>query len=448
MFKKQVTDIFSSCRKYFIFALTLLSLLPVLIIRANDFDATLFWIYSFLTSSSLIFIYYFTYKYKSVEDKNHRPSVTVIIPCKNEEGVIAKTINAVVSSNYPEDKLNVVVVDDGSTDNTYQIAKQFDSNRVKVIKHGVNKGKREAFATGFHSSDDEVVICIDSDTIIDKEAIRLLVQPFVDNKVVAVCGHGVAANKDKNLLTKIQHYWYQKMFILIKGMESKLGAVTCCSGILAAYRRENLNEILDEWLNEIFMGRRILFSDDRQLTNLNARGVSGLKSKDAKVVYQRTAIAYTIVPETYKQFFKQQLRWKRGWLHCTRLAIQFMWHKKFPMVIYYYSSILLAFFMPVIIIKWLIITPLSGNLMTTTVYMMSLIYVAIIHGLNTWQLSSNIKTEKSIEMDTLMDYVLYMILFVPFSIMLALLNIYAWCTCWKTGWLTRADKPNKEINHV
>lgn len=440
MFTKKVTNMFSSYGKYFIFAFTLLSLLPVLIIKVNEFDAVLFWIYSLLTTSSLIFIYYFTYKYKSVEDQNHRPSVTVIVPCKNEEGVIAQTINAIINSNYPEDKLNVVVIDDGSNDNTYQIAKQFDSNRAKVIKHEVNKGKREAFATGFHSSDGEIVICIDSDTIIDKEAIRLLVQPFVDNKVVAVCGHGIAANKEKNLLTKIQHYWYQKMFIITKGMESKLGAVTCCSGILAAYRRENVHEIMNEWLNENFMGRRILFSDDRQLTNLSARGVCGIKTKDAKVVYQSTSIAYTMVPDNYRQFFKQQLRWKRGWFHGTKLASKFMWRKKALMVIYYYSSIILAILMPAIVIKWLIVAPLSGNLLPTIVYLMSLLYVAVLHGINTWYLSFNTKTEKSIKISELTDYILYTILFVPFSLVLAVLNIYAWSTCWKTGWLTRSNK--------
>lgn len=429
--------------KYIILILTILSLFPILIIRIKDFDTTFLWFYSFATTISLLFIYFYTYKYKPIEDMNYRPSVSVIVPSKNEETVIAQTITAIIESDYPEDKLNVVVVDDGSTDKTYHVAKQFENSRVKVIQHKVNKGKREAFATGFYASNGEIVICIDSDTIVDKNAVRLLVQPFVDNNVTAVCGHGVAANKNKNTLTKIQHFWYQKMFLLIKGMESKLDAVTCCSGILAAYKRENVHEILDEWLNENFMGRRVSFSDDRQLTNLSARGVGGIKTKSARVVYQSTAIAYTMVPETYKQFFKQQLRWKRGWLHGTKLASRFMWQKRLPMVVYYYCSIILAFVMPLIVIKWLIITPLSGELLQTVTYILTLLYVAIIHGLNTWQLSIDMK----INTDTLIDYILYMVLFVPFSIALAILNIYAWFTCWKTGWLTRTDN-TKGVNNV
>lgn len=437
--------------KYILVILTFLSLFPILIIRIMDFDIAFFWFYSALTILSLLFIYYFTYQYKPFIGDGYYPTVTVIVPCKNEENVIHQTITAIVNSDYPRDKLDIIVVDDGSTDRTYQIVEQYKNDRVKIIKHTTNKGKREAFASGFRASNGEIVICIDSDTIVATDAIRLLVQPFVDSNVVAVCGHGKAANKDVNFLTKIQHYWYQKMFIIIKGMESKLNTVTCCSGILAAYRRENVNKIMDEWLTESFMGHRILFSDDRQLTNLSARGMNGIKTKDAKVVYQNNAIAYTMVPETYTQFFKQQLRWKRGWLHGTRLASKFMWRKNILMAIYYYCSILLAIFMPLIVIKWLIVAPLQGNVSHAIVYLMTLLYIAILHGFNVWRLSFDISSDDSTKKDTLVDYILYTILFVPFSIILAIINIYAWSTCWKTGWLTRTDITNNDderLKHV
>ena len=439
---------FSSYGKYFIFALTLLSLFPILIIRANDFDTTFFWIYSILMTLFLFFMYYFTYKYKPLADINHRPTVTVIVPCKNEEGAIEQTITAIVESDYPADKLKVVVVDDGSTDRTYQIVKQHEGNRVKVIRHGSNKGKRQAFATGFHSSDGEIVICIDSDTTVAKDAIRLLVQPFTDDNVVAVCGHGDAVNKDKNLLTKIQHYWYQEMFTLIKGMESTLNAVTCCSGILAAYRRDVVNEVIDEWLNEKFLGHKIFIGDDRQLTNLCARGANGISAKDAKVVYQRNAIAYTIVPDNFNQFFKQQLRWKRAWVHGSALAGKFMWRKRFPVLLYFYTYQALTFSSPVIIFTWIVLMPLRGAVTSTIIFLLSVLYIAFLHGLNTWCLSRNAKI-KDIDYNAI-DYIFYRMLFVPMSILLSLTILpYAWSTLWKGGWVTRSNKEvTGEVSNV
>lgn len=399
---------------------------------------TFFWLYSILTTLYLFFVYFFTYQYKPLEDMNHRPSVTVVVPCKNEERVIAHTIKAIIKSDYPADKLEVVVIDDGSSDQTYQVAKQYEGDRVKVIKHVHNKGKREAFATGFNSSNGEIVICIDSDTMVAEDAIRLLVQPFMDDKVVAVCGHGEAANKDKNLLTKIQHYWYQKMFTIIKGMESKLNTVTCCSGILAAYRRDIVSEVIDEWLNETFMGNRIFIGDDRQLTSLSSRGARGISTKDTKVVYQRNAIAYTMVPDTFVQFLKQQLRWKRAWVHGARLASKFMWRKKFPVPLYYYTYQFLTFSAPVIIFIWLIMAPLKGGIASTAIFLSSVLYMSFIHGLNAWFLSNKGK-------DEFVDYLFYMILFVPITLILNLIiNIYAWSTVWKGGWVTRSDKKIKE----
>jgi hyaluronan synthase len=411
------------------------------IIRVNEFDMAFFWVYSIAMTSYLFFVYFFTYQYKPIGDQNYRPTVTVVVPCKNEERVISQTITAIIESDYPADKLKAIVVDDGSTDQTHHVAKQFESDRVKIVKHSKNKGKRQAFATGFHLCDSELVICIDSDTIVAKDAIRYLVQPFMDNKVVAVCGHGEAANKDKNLLTKIQHYWYQKMFILVKGMESKLNTVTCCSGLLAAYRRDIVKEVIEEWLNEKFMGVLILFGDDRQLTSLSSRGANGISTKDAKVMYQSNAIGYTMVPETYMQFFKQQLRWKRAWIHGVKLASKFMWHKKFPVPLYYYGYQCITFCTPFIVFIWLVMMPLQGEITSAILFLISVLYIAFLHGLNTWNLSKKSNNE-------VIDYIFYTIMFVPITLVLTFLNVYAWCTLWKGGWITRNDQIIREEIHA
>ncbi|MFA5394791.1 MAG: glycosyltransferase [Methanogenium sp.] len=421
-----------SIGKYIVLILTLISLFPIFIIRLKGFDTTLLWVYSILTTSSLIFIYFFTYKYKAFEGPITEPTVAVIVPCKNEEGTIGKTIEAILNSNYPKEKLNIIVVDDGSTDRTLSMVQKYENSGVKVIKHEKNKGKREAFATGLRNSESEIVICIDSDTIVDKEAIRLLMQPFSDDDVVAVCGHGEAANKNKNTLTKMQHYWYQKMYLAVKGMESYFNTVSCCSGILAAYRRKDVNIVLDRWLSDFFLGRKLMFSDDRQLTNLVSKNDNPESTRRVKIIYQKSAVAYTMVPETYKKFIKQQIRWKRGWLHCTRFAIKFMWRKEKLIAAYYYTSVSLAIIMPIVVIRWLILAPIKGEITAMLVYLLSLFYISILHGINVWSLSKEARKEGDLS-----DYIMYTILFVPVSVILALVNVYAWLTCWKTGWLTR-----------
>src|SRR3989338_583613 len=220
---------------------TFLSIFPIVFVRLHGLQASLFWIYSILMSSFLIFMYMFAYNYKPISDVGFRPYINVIIPVKNEESVIKNTANSVLNSDYHKDKLKVIVVDDGSTDKTAEEVRKIKSKRLIFLQHDTNLGKRLAFATGVrHATKNvvDIVICIDSDSFVDKNAIKLLVQPFINENIGAVCGHGCASNKNGNILTKLQHYWYQEMFLLVKSMEAKFGCVTCCSGILAAYRRE------------------------------------------------------------------------------------------------------------------------------------------------------------------------------------------------------------------
>src|SRR2546426_11584524 len=200
-------------------------------------------------------MYLATNGYKPQNDAGLRPRITVVIPAKNEEEVIGSVVRTVFDSDYPLSKMEVIVVDDGSTDRTWQrihrVASDFQiSERLILIKHDGNYGKRIALASAISRAHGEIVVCVDSDSFANQDAIKLLVQPFQDPRVSAVCGHGEAINKDEGLLPRLQHYWYAEMFRLLKGMESRLGCVSCCSGMLAAYRRDAIIPIVNEWLRE------------------------------------------------------------------------------------------------------------------------------------------------------------------------------------------------------
>ena len=413
--------------------LVLTSILAFLAIRIQGFAGTLFWIYSLFMTSFVLIVHVITRSYKPVPDRGYRPTVSVIVPSKNEEAVIGRTVNAILASDYPQEKIEIVVINDGSIDKTADVVRNLNSPRVKLLDFKVNQGKRKAFAAGVNASSNEIVICIDSDTLVDEQAIKFLVQPFTDEDVVSVCGHGSAANENVNILTKLQHFWYQDMFRLIKGMESMLGAVTCCSGILAGYRRKSIVPVLNRWLNEKFFGRPIFIGDDRQLTNLVLwKGLSTELSDHtrlAKVVYQSNSIANTFVPESTKQFFKQQLRWKRAWVHGSLLAGHFMWKKKFPIPLLFYVFQFLTYTSPVVIITMLVITPLTGNYIATLMFLAGTAYIGLLQGLSLWSFGYSPKA------------ILYRLMFIPLSFFMSMtVLLYAWMTPWKGGWVTRNEK--------
>lgn len=431
--------------------LTFMSVIAVFFLRLKSFDGSLFVIYTILVTSYLVFIYIFSYTYNPVPDLGFRPTVSVIIPAKNEEDAIQKTIIHSLNSDYPSDKLEIIVIDDGSTDMTTEKIRELlldktKADRITFIRHDINRGKREAMASGIRIAKGDILICIDSDSFVDRDAVKLLVQPFINKEITAVCGHGSVYNKDQNLLTKLQHHWYQEMFYIVKGMESQLGCVNCCSGILAAYRKETVVPIVKEWLGQNFFGVPIIISDDRQLTNLSLRGLVGingyikngddknrsesiLSTKNAKVTYQSNAIVYTVAPDNIRQFIRQQVRWRRGSLHGTLFASKFMWKKPFPIPLYFYPYMYLTYITPIVIFRWLIWKPLHNEWLGGIAFVAGVLYVGFLHGLNVWKYDNDAGN------------IFYRSIFGIMSLFLtAIILPYAVCTLWQNGWITRVDK--------
>jgi len=437
-------------RGKFVTILTVGSILAILVIWLKVAQGTVLWIYSISITIFLIFMYLATDGYKPQNDGGLRPRITVVIPAKNEEEVIESVVRTVFNSDYPPSKMEVIVVDDGSTDRTWQrihrVASDLHfSERLTLIKHNRNYGKRIALASAISRAHGEIVVCIDSDSFVDVDAIKLLVQPFQDLRVSAVCGHGEAVNGNEGLLPRLQHYWYAEMFRLMKGMESRLGCVSCCSGMLAAYRRASIMPLITQWLAEKpdtkiepdyrefvpsslgrgFTGKLIKSpGEDRILTAF------ALSGKNARVVYQSNAIVHTIVPASFKQFLKQQLRWNRAWMHGSLLASRFMWRKSVLASTIFYLYEFLAILSPAVLIIWLIIKPIEGEWIGMLGFMFGTLYVGFLHGLNTWNYRK-----------TSIASVPYRMVFVFVSFLLTLtVTLYGWATIWKMGWITRSVK--------
>jgi hyaluronan synthase len=283
--------------------------------------------------------------YKLAAVERHEPTVTFLIPCMNEERAIEVSVANSFAADYPKEKLEVIVVDDGSTDGTPAVLRELQDRYrgLQVITFERNRGKRHAMAEGFRRARGEIVIQLDSDSYIDPRTLSALIAPFASREIGAVCANADPANADANLLTRMQAAYYFMSFRILKAAESTFLAVFCCSGCSSAYRRSVVLPILDAWLDERFLGKPVTWGDDRALTNRVLR--AGFRT-----MYTRRAQAYTICPEGLRQLLKQQVRWKKGWFVNSIFAA--------PFVIRRHPFIAFTYFLPLVALT--LLTPLMA----------------------------------------------------------------------------------------
>ncbi|OGI29541.1 MAG: hypothetical protein A2288_01515 [Candidatus Moranbacteria bacterium RIFOXYA12_FULL_44_15] len=290
--------------------------------------------------------------------ENYEPKVAFVIPCFNEEKDIADSIINCYKINYPQDKLEVMAVNDGSADKTLSVLKELQKvyPTLKIIDWP-NQGKRWAMAAGFETSTADIIIQLDSDSSVDPATFREWIDPFQNPRVAAVCAHGVPKNADKNIITRMQTAYYFMSFRILKAAESTFNTVFCLSGCGAAYRRTAVMPVLYHWLSESFLGRPTTYGDDRALT-------SWLLKRGESIIYNNKAITYTVVPENWKQFMKQQLRWKKSWIINAIITSRFIWKvQPFVSFFYYFPLVLISFLTPFMTFHALIYTPLTKGVL-------------------------------------------------------------------------------------
>ena len=290
--------------------------------------------------------------YRSVPDVGFRPSVSIIVPAFNEEDGIIGTIASCVAVDYPEHLREIIVVNDGSSDATWERILEAKERwpEIYAVDLGRNYGKRGAMAEGIRRATGEILCFVDSDSYLDDDAVIAIVQPFADTRVGGVVGHADVRNSDVNWITKMQQVRYYSAFRVIKSTESLLsGTVTCASGCCAAYRKSAVMPLLDEWEFQTFLGRPATFGDDRALTNR-------VLLTD-RVVYQASARAETVAPASLRTFFRQQLRWKKSWLRESMFVVRQFWRKNPLAALFTYASIVFPFLAP-----WIVLHAVAGRL--------------------------------------------------------------------------------------
>lgn len=357
--------------------------------------------------------------YRPTPDTGHRPSVSIVIPAFNEEGCIEATIDACFSADYPAEQLEVVVVDDGSSDATWErmLAARDRHPSLLCVQFSQNRGKRAAMAEGIRRSHGDVCVFIDSDSVIEPDGLAYIVADFRDEKVGAVVGTADVMNKAQNRMTKMQQVRYFVAFRVVKGSESVFGAVTCASGCFSAYRRSALLAILPKWENQRFLGRPATYGDDRALTNYILR--------EHKVTYQSQARSHTLAPETLKGFLIQQIRWRKSWLRESLHVVRFMWRKHPVAAILTYLGVLFPWVAPIVAFRslyWHSIMVGSPWFYLMGAYVMALLYslyYAISRKSPLWH-----------------HGITFIVIYMAF---LVWLTYYALLTLRNTGWGTRAS---------
>lgn len=381
-----------------------------------------------------------TFVYRPVGDRKYLPTVSLVMPAFNEGKIVYQTAAAAAASTYPRELLEIIIVNDGSTDNTREELDRAGRDfGIKAIHLDQNSGKRRAVVTGFKESKGEVVAVMDSDTFLASDALYNGVQNFSSPSVGAVCGHGKVYNKTENTITKMQDAWYDGMFTVFKGAESVFGMVTCCSGLLSFYRRKSITGMMDSWASETFLGIPVKAGEDRALTNMVLRprvlygadvndliltNVVARKGED--VVYASNAVAYTIVPNNLRTFFRQQIRWKRGWFRCNLQTLTFMW-KKHPLgSLLYYLHTVLAYLTPVVVARMLFLPVIEGRFFSLSVYVIGLLYVGVLYALY-----YAVREPRGTWPYRMLFQITYNLFVSPF------LSLFAWATIRRESWMTR-----------
>ena len=371
----------------------------------HDIQSSLYWIFYAAIGLSIfrsLFILFFAFlqrrKQKTETYLDFTPPLSIIVPAYNEEMNAVSTVLSLLKQNYPH--YEIVFVDDGSKDETYQRVKDVFGNNPRVqIWKKQNGGKASALNFGLLKSRYEYVVCIDADTQLDPNALLEIAKPFQDPSVGAVAGN-VQVGNQINWLTKWQSIEYTTAQNFDRMAFAYLNCITVVPGAIGAFRRDAVTSIRTVEIEEERLAslgkpkvKKQLVGDYETDTlaedcDLTIRIIK----KGYKVVQNNNAFAITESPETLKQFLKQRFRWTFGVLQAFWKNKEVLFNTKykslgwiaFPNILIY--QFLLPVFAPladfillVAIIDWMISDPIAvGNISFVEEYFPFIMYAVFL----------------------------------------------------------------------
>jgi hyaluronan synthase len=371
---------------------------------------------SFLLFNVLIFSY-FKYKDPYVEVHNIEipddklPLVSIVIPVKNEEENIEICVRSALEQTY--EKKEIIVINDGSTDNTgnilHKLKRDYKVNNFTILDIENSIGKKRAIEEASKIAKGSIYAFMDSDCNMDLDATEKAVKiMYSDPQIGAVATHIRVRNNHKgkffeHFLEKCQDVYADASSRAIKGYESSFSSVTCCSGALSFYRREAIQNFFHEWAHDKFLGIEFKFCTDRRMTahvlttkppypikelEKNHNGFIGknnqkIKSKDDvngywKIRYSQHIRVTCGVPSTLLSLVKQQIRWRKSFIRSIFSTGGYFWKRPFYLALLYYLQTSMRFFRPYVVAKTVFLMPFFGDYLTPIVWFSGILFTGMI----------------------------------------------------------------------
>lgn len=228
------------------------------------------------------------------------PTVTIAVPCWNEEKTLAGTLDSLMALDYPKEKMSVYVVDDGSKDATLAIAKDYESRYPGII-HAISKengGKHTAVNLALEKSTSDLFGCLDADSFVAPHTLKTIVSYFDRNPEVMAVTPCIHIRRPRSFIQRMQAIEYL-MGVFVRKAFGSLDAIQVTPGPFSIFKKEVFN-IIGNY-------RKAHNTEDFEIT-------LRMHKAHLRIANSHKALVYTVGPATAKGFFYQRLRWARGFL--------------------------------------------------------------------------------------------------------------------------------------
>lgn len=283
------------------------------------FVVVFMWI-AYLLSLFFVVFWFLVLLSGDIEDKKKTikrfPLVSIIIPAYNEEKSIKKTLKSVLDLEYPHDKLEIIVINDGSKDKTKEMVEQlmrYHPDRNINLINQINQGKGKSMNNALKIAKGEFFVCLDADSFVDKHALKIMVPHFDDDQNLAAVLPFMKVKSPRTLIQKIQWCEYIVNFFY-KRLMGKLDCIHVTPGPFAVYRTAILKKLGG-------------FSENNLTEDLEV--CLRLQKNHYKILQLMDAVVYTIAPSDLSGFYKQRNRWYKGSLFNSIAYKDLMFNKKY-----------------------------------------------------------------------------------------------------------------------
>jgi cellulose synthase/poly-beta-1,6-N-acetylglucosamine synthase-like glycosyltransferase len=355
------------------------------------------------------------------------PSVAIVVPVYNEGSHVLKTADSFEALDYPRAKLQVVFIDDRSTDDTFEHLQTVTRTYpwMTVIQNEKNVGKRIGIKNAVRKTYTDLILSVDSDVIVDPAALRHLVRHLYTADVDAAGGCVYVSNADVNWLTRMQAVKYWIGYQFLKNVENAFSHIMCLSGCLTLYRRAALLAVEEDVERRTFLGDDVKYGEDRYLTRkLVERGYKTRLCFEAR--------CFTKAPPTMANYLSQQLRWRRSNIIDFITAVPNLARFHPFVLVHYVSMALLLLFYPMTLLSQMIrlgfVIPMIEHALLVSIF-------ALAYEINKHKLPAMARTSG----------IWFLSMAVVFPVMYVTMTPLAIATLGTTSWETRGAKPKKRV---